>query len=193
MGVTTTVFFLVYGAGLAFCAWRVTRLESWARAPLVLAQLIQLGVAWSFRGGSSTPVAVGLALVAVLVIAGIFHPASLDALREPGPTSGPLDRRAQSARLLASDSRSRESVRASSRETCIWEMPISAAICDWVIPRKKRSVRMCFSRGSSASSSGLIVSRFSTCYRASSSSPITSIMLSALSSLESGASRESVE
>ena len=85
MGVTTTVFFLVYGAGLAFCAWRVTRLESWARAPLVLAQLIQLGVAWSFRGGSSTPVAVGLALVAVLVIAGIFHPASLDALREPGP------------------------------------------------------------------------------------------------------------
>lgn len=85
MGVTTVAFFLVYGAGLAWCAWRLTRLESWARAPLVLAQLIQLGVAWSFRGGGSTPVAVGLAAVALVVIAGVFHPASLEALREYGP------------------------------------------------------------------------------------------------------------
>ncbi len=60
-------------------------------------------------------------------------------------------------------------MRASNRETCIWEMPISAAICDCVIPRKNRRVKMCFSRGSSASSSGLIVSRFSTCSSALSS------------------------
>ena len=85
MGLTTVVFFLIYGAGLAWCAWRLTRLDSWARAPLVLAQLIQLGVAWSFRGGDSTPVAVALALLALLVMAGVFHPASLDALREDGP------------------------------------------------------------------------------------------------------------
>jgi hypothetical protein len=85
MGITTVVFFLIYGAGLAWCAWRLTRLESWARAPLVLAQLLQLGVAWSFWGGDSTPVAVALALLALLVIAGVFHPASLEALREDGP------------------------------------------------------------------------------------------------------------
>lgn len=80
MGVTTPLFFILYGAGLAFCAWSVVRLHSWARAPLVLAQLIQLGVAWSFRGGTSTVVTVVLALAAVLVLAGIFHPASLEAL-----------------------------------------------------------------------------------------------------------------
>ena len=82
MGVTTVLFFVVYGAGLAWCAWRLTRLDSWARAPLVLAQLLQLGVAWSFWGGGSTPVAVGLGVLAVLVLAGVFHPASLEALRE---------------------------------------------------------------------------------------------------------------
>lgn len=82
MGVTTALFFLVYGAGLAFCAWAVTRLKSWARAPIVVAQLIQLLVAWSFRGGATTLVAIGLAVVAVLVIVGIFHPASLDALAD---------------------------------------------------------------------------------------------------------------
>jgi len=80
MGVTTPLFFLLYGAGLAYCAWAVTRLHSWARAPLVLAQLIQLGVAWSFRGGTSTLVTVTLALVALVVLAGVFHPASLEAL-----------------------------------------------------------------------------------------------------------------
>ena len=80
MGVTTTAFFVVYGVGLAFCAWRLARLESWARAPVVLAQLIQLGVAWSFKDGSTTLVAVGLAVVALVVVAGVFHPRSLTAL-----------------------------------------------------------------------------------------------------------------
>jgi hypothetical protein len=82
MGVTTAVFFLGYGAALGICAWSLVRLRSWARSPVVLAQLIQLGVAWSFRGGASTPVAVALALVAVLVLVGVFHPASLAALAD---------------------------------------------------------------------------------------------------------------
>ena len=80
MGLTTALFFVVYGVGLGACAWLLSRLRSWARAPVVLAQLIQLGVAWSFRGGATTSVAVALALVAVLALAGIFHPASLAAL-----------------------------------------------------------------------------------------------------------------
>jgi hypothetical protein len=82
MGATTALFFLVYGAALGFCAWAVSRLKSWARAPIVVAQLIQLLVAWSFYGGETTWIAVGLAVVAVVVLAGIFHPDSLDALAE---------------------------------------------------------------------------------------------------------------
>lgn len=80
MGATTAVFFLAYGAGLALCAWAIWRLRSWGRAPIVVAQLIQLLVAWSFRGGETTWVAVGLAVVAVIVLAGVFHPQSMDAL-----------------------------------------------------------------------------------------------------------------
>jgi hypothetical protein len=85
MGVTTPIFFALYGAGLVVCARALTRLRSWARAPVVLAQLIQLGVAWSFRGGSSTPEAVALAVVAAGVLAALFHPASVNALSEDDP------------------------------------------------------------------------------------------------------------
>jgi hypothetical protein len=46
----------------------------------VLAQLIQLGIAWSFRGGDTTLVAVALAVVALVVVVGLLHPASIDAL-----------------------------------------------------------------------------------------------------------------
>ena len=82
MGVTTSLFFLLYGAGLAFCAWSLARRRSWARAPIVVAQLIQLAVAWSFRGGSTTAVSVGLAVLALIVLVGVFHPASIAALAD---------------------------------------------------------------------------------------------------------------
>ena len=59
MGVTTAGFFALYGAGLVFCAWQVHRRESWARGPLAMAQLIQLGLAWSFRGEGTTWLGVG--------------------------------------------------------------------------------------------------------------------------------------
>ena len=80
MGVSTSLFFVVYAVAIALCAWRLTLLDSWARSPVVLAQLIQLGVAWSFRGGETTWVAVVLALVSVAVLGGIFHPESMQAL-----------------------------------------------------------------------------------------------------------------
>lgn len=80
MGVTTTAFFLGFGAALGLCAWGLTRLAGWSRAPVVLAQLIQLGVAWGFRGGDTTLVAVVLAVSAVVALVGIFHPASTAAL-----------------------------------------------------------------------------------------------------------------
>ena len=80
MGASTAVFFLMYAAGLALCAWFLTRLAPWARAPVILTQLIQLGLAWSFLGGDTTLVAVALAAVAVVVLVGVLHPASTRAL-----------------------------------------------------------------------------------------------------------------
>jgi hypothetical protein len=80
MGVSTSLFFVVYAVAIALCAWRLTLLDSWARSPVVLAQLIQLGVAWSFRGGETTWVALVLAIVAVAVLGGLFHPESMQAL-----------------------------------------------------------------------------------------------------------------
>ena len=47
---------------------------------VVLAQLIQLGVAWSFKDGDTVLVAAALAIVALVVIAGILHPRSIAAL-----------------------------------------------------------------------------------------------------------------
>lgn len=80
MGVTTAVFFAAYGALLVFCGLQLTRRAAWARGPVLLAQLIQLGLAWNFRDGDTLPVAIGLALVSVVVLAGLFHPASMRAL-----------------------------------------------------------------------------------------------------------------
>ena len=82
VALTTGAFFGGYGAALIGCAWALSRLGGWARSPVVLAQLLQLGVAWSFRGGDTTLVALFLAVVSVLVLLGVFHPASLAALSD---------------------------------------------------------------------------------------------------------------
>ena len=82
MGLTTAAFFAVYGAALLGCGLLLVRRVAFGRSPALLAQLIQLGLAWSFRGGATTWVAVVLALVALVVIAGLLHPASMDALAE---------------------------------------------------------------------------------------------------------------
>jgi hypothetical protein len=82
MGLTTAAFFALYGAGLVFFAWAVSRGRSWARAPIALAQLLQLMAAWSFRGSPTTIAAIALAVVAVIVLVGLLHPASLDHLAE---------------------------------------------------------------------------------------------------------------
>jgi hypothetical protein len=78
----TVGFFAVYGAGLLFCSWQLYRTRPWARGPVLLAQLIQLGVAWSFWGGPTTWLSVTLAFVAVIVLAGLLHPQSIDAINQ---------------------------------------------------------------------------------------------------------------
>jgi hypothetical protein len=84
MGATSVAFFLVYGAFLGFCAWQLSLLHSWARAPVVLAQLIQALVGASFWGGGTTAVALVAIVLAAVTLAGIFHPSSLAALNSAG-------------------------------------------------------------------------------------------------------------
>ncbi len=80
MGLTTAAFFLGYGAGLAACAWGLRRAHRWARGPVLLAQLIWLGLAWGFRHGDTLVIALVLAVPALVVLAGLLHPRSIEAL-----------------------------------------------------------------------------------------------------------------
>ena len=82
MGATTAIFFVVAAAGLAWCAWSLWRVRRWARSPVVMTQLICLGLAWNFWGEGTRPISIGLTVVAVVVIAGLLHPESIEVLEE---------------------------------------------------------------------------------------------------------------
>jgi peptidoglycan/LPS O-acetylase OafA/YrhL len=86
MGVTTAVFFVAYGAAMVICAWGLNRLRTWSRGPVLLAQLILLGLAWNFRDGDTLPIAIGMAVPAAIVLVGMLLPESVDALKR-GPRS----------------------------------------------------------------------------------------------------------
>jgi peptidoglycan/LPS O-acetylase OafA/YrhL len=80
MGVSTALFFVVVGAALVFCAWGLSRSSGWARGPVLIAQLLCLGLAWNFKGGDTWPGAIALAVPAIGVLVAILRPASLAAL-----------------------------------------------------------------------------------------------------------------
>ena len=80
LAVTTSLFFLGLGAGLVTCALALARVHVWARGPAVAVQLITLLLSFSFWGGDTRPVAVVLAVVAVLALVGVLQPASTRAL-----------------------------------------------------------------------------------------------------------------
>ena len=82
MGLTTSAFFLAAALGLGWCAWSLWRERRWARGPVVMAQLIQLGLAWNLWDGSTRPVSAALAVVALVTIAGLVHPASTHVLEQ---------------------------------------------------------------------------------------------------------------
>ena len=86
MGITTAAFFLAAAAGLGWCAWSLWKVRRWARGPVVMAQLIQLGLAWNLWAGSTKPLSAGLAVVALVVILGLVHPASTEVLEEDART-----------------------------------------------------------------------------------------------------------
>ena len=80
LGVSTAIFFVIYGVVLLLCAWALTRQQGWARGPVLLTQLIQLGLAWNLR--DTVLVALLLLVAALIVLAGMLHPASIAALSD---------------------------------------------------------------------------------------------------------------
>jgi len=90
LGLTTTGFFVVYGAGLGLVARGLWRAARWSRGPTVFSQLIQLLVAYSFWGGATKAVAVALAAAALAVLICVFQKASTDALADGETTDRPV-------------------------------------------------------------------------------------------------------
>lgn len=78
LGLSTTVFFSLYGVALLVCAWGLHRVRPWARGPVLLAQLVLLGLAWSLR--ETWQVSAALVVAATVVLAGLLHPRSIVAI-----------------------------------------------------------------------------------------------------------------
>lgn len=66
MSVTSAVFFLVYAAALTVCGYGILGLHSWARSPVVLTQLLMLGLAWDARHTVAVALPMGLVALATL-------------------------------------------------------------------------------------------------------------------------------
>lgn len=80
VGVSNAVFFGVYGALLVAAAWALWRRTAWARGPVLLTQLICLGLAWGVR--DAVLLAVVMAVSALVVLAGLLHPDSMASLND---------------------------------------------------------------------------------------------------------------
>jgi hypothetical protein len=82
--VSIGLFFLLLAGFVGFCAWRLRHLHVWARAPLVMLQLIQIPVAVSTWGDGWWARVAPVLMLALsgLALAGIFHPRSLAAMED---------------------------------------------------------------------------------------------------------------
>lgn len=78
MGLSTAGFFAAYGVVLLAAGWALWRAVGWSRGPVLLTQLIWLGLAWNLR--DNAVLAIAVALTALVVLAGLLHPASVAAL-----------------------------------------------------------------------------------------------------------------
>ncbi|HWJ67749.1 MAG TPA: hypothetical protein VNT31_13825 [Nocardioides sp.] len=82
LGLSTAAFFAAYGVVLLGAAWALHRRQGWSRGPVLITQLIALGLAWSMREHGA--VAIALVVGAAVVLAGMLHPATIEALdRDP--------------------------------------------------------------------------------------------------------------
>ena len=72
------MFFALVGAAVLLCSWGLFRAASWARGPVLLTQLIALGMAWNLR--DLWLVALLLVVSALVTLAGMLHPDTMRAL-----------------------------------------------------------------------------------------------------------------
>ncbi len=84
LGVATAVFFGAYAVLLLTAAWALAHGQAWARGPVLLTQLIVLGVAWSLRGELPMVLTAVLVVAALVAVTGIVHPASIAHLARDG-------------------------------------------------------------------------------------------------------------
>ena len=80
VGIGVAITMVGFAVLLLAAARALLGLHRWARAPVVVVQLIMLPVGWSFRGGQTTWVAVVMIIVALLTLVTVLHPASTRAL-----------------------------------------------------------------------------------------------------------------
>ena len=78
-GVGAGLLLIAYGLGLLIAAWHVRKGRAWARAPLVVAQLIQLLLANDARDGAAW-VMPTMAVSALVVLGCLFAPPVTQAL-----------------------------------------------------------------------------------------------------------------
>ncbi len=84
LGVGVGLFFLAFACLLLAAARAIHRGETWGRGPVLLAQLIQLGLAWTNRQELPLLLTGALVVTAVVAVLGVVHPASVERLaREP--------------------------------------------------------------------------------------------------------------
>ena len=76
VGSGAAIILLAYAVLLFAVARGVLRGRRWSRAPAIATQLIQIPVAWSFRGGETTWVAFLLGAVSLTVIVCLLLPSS---------------------------------------------------------------------------------------------------------------------
>jgi len=87
VGVGVAAFMIGFAVLLLAAAYGLLRVRRWARAPVVVVQLIMVPVGWSFRGGQTTWVAVAMIAFALLTLVLLLHPRSTRALVVEGETS----------------------------------------------------------------------------------------------------------
>ncbi|GAA3666076.1 hypothetical protein GCM10022237_27690 [Nocardioides ginsengisoli] len=77
-GLSTAGFFAAYGVVLVGAAVALWKRQTWSRGPVLITQLIFLGIAWSLR--EHVVVAIALGLVGLIALAGMLHPDTIRAL-----------------------------------------------------------------------------------------------------------------
>ena len=91
VGSGAAIILLGYAVLLIAVARGVFRGRRWSRAPAIATQLIQLPVAWSFRGGETSWFAALLAAVSLTVVVCLLLPTSTrvftDEHGHPGPVT----------------------------------------------------------------------------------------------------------